>query len=585
MQLGMEAAGTRADSDEALRRGLTWVVGLVALACVVLGVRLSLGRAYAVDEFAYAHAGWLIAQGAIPTVDFFETKFHGPLWVFSTVFLAGGDDPHLIRALRLLIWPFVGVIVLATGLASRRLHPLAMAGTALALLANPVFLNTALEIRPDVVALACLLGGIALLGPGSSSPGRAFAAGALLGLCLWSTAKAAIYGSPLALLWLHDATRRDPAARIGFGRPVVSLAGLATVGAGVLAYLLATGALASFISQAIDHNRQFLVGQRWRPWQLDPVFLATQVPWVHALAAVGLGTTLARRLQRGRFATALDPLWLALLATTFLSHALQRYPFLYSLLPFMAIEAIFAGRGLLALTEAALAAAGAMRRGTASFVGVWTGVVVGGAAGLLLVAGLWNGIGILATLGQPTNGAQHAVLEEIAALTSPGDPIYDNSGSYVARPNAYFLPWTDAPIRARWGAKLVEEVPLAIDRSDCVVALVDDRFHSLPEPLKAWIGRHFTPHRGPILLWGRDYAPDGGRVEDVFLANRAGHYRVMPAELVEGARLEIGGRPIESPVFALEEGEHALVYDGPHAGFRLQWAPTPPVSAAGPDAR
>lgn len=575
-------------SSRSRRVVLALGLGLALAGLVGLAVRLSLGRAFAVDEFAYAHAGWMIAQGAVPHLDFFETKFSGPLWLFSLVFALGGDDPHLIEALRVFCWPLVAIVVAGVGLLNRRVHLLAPLATAIILLANPVFTNTVLEIRPDVVALAFLVAALVLIersadGRTSSPPGRRVSVGlligVLLGCCAWGSAKAAIYASPLALVWLAERLRRDEDDARIFVAPAVVAAGFAVVLAGVLALLFATGSLEAFVAQAINHNRQFLVGERWRPWQLDAQLVLMNVPWLHALALVGLGTlffgTTPPRdaiapidvvvLRAARRSRRFDLVLASMLATAFASHAIQLYPFLYSLLPFMALEAIFAGRGLvrIALWIAVGPTAEVPRLRRLFAVGL---------AGFTAI-GIATGAALIYRIGAPSNQGQHALFDEIERVSGPGDAVYDNSASYVARRSAYFLPWTDAPIRALWAEKLVREVPLAIEASECVVAVVDDRFGGLPPALQSYVQSHFKPWSGSVLVWGADFAAESGSVEADFVANRSGTYRVLPAEVAVSGGLLIDGRPVEGDVVDLARGSHSVRYQGDSGGFRLQWLP------------
>lgn len=570
--------GEAGSPSRSKRAGSIWGpfgVGLAVALLLWMGLafRISSFRSFAVDEFAYAHAAWLIAQGAVPHLDFFETKFAGPLWLFSLVFAVGGDDPHLIRALRIFVWPVLAVVAISAGVLNRPFHRLAPLATVLVLLANPVFTNTALEIRPDIVALACLMAALAFAAQGGRGPTTGAAIGVLLGLCAWGSAKALIYASPVALAWLYErCVPVDEEDRL-FRAPWAIVAGFVAVVAGVLTLLVGTGSLDAFFAQAIAHNRQFLVGERWRPWQPDVVFLLMNAPWLHVLALVELGSLAFgddRSSARERRMTGVLAL---LLASSFASHALQLYPFLYSLLPLMAIEAVFAGRGLVRMTswisrgqrtgaEAHLATRlESVRRPLAVGLVGWAAV---GAA---------RSVALLYAIGAPTNQSQLALLDQIERVSRPGDAIYDNSGSYVSRPNAYFMPWTDAPMRTLWATKLVREVPLAIEASDCVVAVLDERFHSLPDELKFYLRSHFTPTTNGVLLWGADFKTEQGVVDGVFEANRSGRYRIFPSTLPGGGTLSLDGTTVSGDVLELTEGNHEVRYRGSAEGFRLQWSP------------
>jgi hypothetical protein len=240
----------------------------------------------------------------------------------------------------------------------------------------------------------------------------------------------------------------------------------------------------------------------------------------------------------------------------------------------MLIEAIFATRGIVFLLERTGLLGGIeIAESSRGALVLWT------ARALAAVMLFWSGIGIahaarvLEGAEAATNESQHQLLTLIERVSDPGDPIYDNSGSYVARPNAYFLPWTDEPIRRIWADKLIREVPTAIEESDCVVAIVDPRFQSLPEALREYLLAHFKPYAGPVLLWGWDFESPTGRVDSTFLANRGGRYRVFPEAIAEEGGLRVDGKAISSVLFELAEGDHEVHYDGRRGGFRLQWAP------------
>ena len=62
--------------DAARPRARSWWIAAPLLVSVGLfaerAFRIALERYYSIDEFQYAHAGWLVSRGAVPYRDFFD---------------------------------------------------------------------------------------------------------------------------------------------------------------------------------------------------------------------------------------------------------------------------------------------------------------------------------------------------------------------------------------------------------------------------------------------------------------------------------------------------------------------------------
>ena len=86
---------------------------------------------------------------------------------------------------------------------------------------------------------------------------------------------------------------------------------------------------------------------------------------------------------------------------------------------------------------------------------------------------------------------------------------------------------------------------------------------------------HFKPLTGDLWLWGQSYRTDAsGRVASHFLAVRSDRYFVTPPEVLARGALAIDGRRVESVVFPLPAGEHAVTYEGPPGSdLHLLWLP------------
>jgi hypothetical protein len=538
----------------ALAAGLVWFA--------VLAVQLARLKFFSIDEFQYAHAAWLVADGQVPYRDFFEVHFPLVYQVLAPVFVVGGDDPTAVVGMRLGMLPLLAMACGAVALMNGRQSRLAVLAAPVLLLALPPFVTLATEIRPDAAAAALFLASLAVLRVTRLSDRVCGAAsGFLLVASAWGSQKAAFYGSIYALALIADLVARRSNNTQG-SRPLLRspIAFVGGVGAGlavIAIYLTATKSWNDWWNWcfvwAVEHQRHY-PGFSWRKY-FDPILI--DAAWVFVLAAWGLALTLLALRARGRDAMR-DPdlLLVAALASTFASFALQRAPYPYSFLAFLAIVTVFAARGvgdlLAARTRPALRAVLAI--------------------GLVAVLAVQSAK--LAPLVTVSNAAQLDVLSRIGRLTAPDDPAYDNSGSYVTRPHAYTYFYTDSFLRESIAETLAREVPRAIVDRGAVLHVRDLRFDTLPPALRTFLDRHFQPIDGDVALWGQHYvAPPGGALADTFLASRDDRYFVSPASALERAVLTIDGEPVREPVFRLSRGEHRIAYQGQPGELNVLWLP------------
>lgn len=535
-------------------------VGLVWFA--VQAVQLARLKYFTVDEFQYAHAAWLVADGQVPYRDFFEVHFPLVYQVLSPVFLVAGDDPTAIAGLRLGMLPFLALACGAVALLNGRQGGLAAMAAPVLLLSLPPFVTLATEIRPDATAAALFLASLAVLRVSSVSDRLCGAAsGFLLVASAWGSQKAAFYGSIYALALVADlAMRRSDSAR-GDRRllrsPAAFVGGIAAGLAVIATYLTATGSWDDWWNWcfvwAVDHQRHY-PGFAWRKY-FDPILIDGF--WLFLLAAWGLTRTLRTLGARGREALR-DPdvLLIGALTSTFASFALQRAPYPYSFLAFLAVVTVFAARG------------------AGDLLAARTRPAVRVALTIALLAVLAVQSTTLANVVAQSNAQQLDVLARIGRLTAADDPAYDNSGGYVARPHAYSYYYTDSFLRESIAETLVRDVPRAIIDRGAVLHLRDLRFDSLPPALRAFLERHFQPIDGDVALWGQHYVvPPAGALVDTFLASRDDRYFISPASALERGVLTIDGEPVRDLVFPLSRGDHKVAYQGPPGELDILWLP------------
>lgn len=186
-------------------------------------------RALDLDEFEHAHAAWSVSRGLLPYRDFFE--HHPPaLYLLSAPIFADAavttSVPAAVRALtlaRAAMWMITVLSVVVVYRIGATLHGLLSGALAAMLLAtSSQFLESMLEFRPDVPAMACLVASIwcAIGADDVEEPRhwrvRLLAAGVLFGVALLFTQKA-LFAAPGLGLALMVRRRALPVAVFAAG--------------------------------------------------------------------------------------------------------------------------------------------------------------------------------------------------------------------------------------------------------------------------------------------------------------------------------------------------------------------------------
>ncbi len=536
-------------------RAWRWGLGVVLGVLALQAARLALHKAFSIDEFQYAHAAWLLAHGQVPYRDFFEVHFPLVYQLLAPLFWLLGDDPRNVLALRAaMLAPLAGTCVSVFLLNRREGRSAALLAPVL-LLCSPGFLHFATEVRPDALTAALFLGALAALAVQPGSARSSFLAGALLVASAWGSQKAIFFGGLVTAVLLVDLLLRRSAPPALVAAPRAFFAGIASATGVVAAYLTVTGSWSAWwrwcFVWASEHQRHY-PGFSWREYLVPAL---GEQPAFFLLAAVGLVAT-CRRLPR--HSRTPDLLLVVAVPATFGAYALQRAPFPYSLLPFMAVLAPFAARGVLWVLTTLRAPVGRT-------------VGLAGLCGLLAV----QVAQVELLLDGGGNARQREVLARIAVLTGPEDVVYDNSGGSVSRPHAHFYFYTDAYLRGSLAGLLSDEMPRVLVERGCVLRVDDLRTSGLPVALRRFLDAHYQPRDGDLYLWGQRYRVpgDSGVLEDHFLAVRTDRYFVQPASALDTGALFIDGERVTTPEFTLSRGEHSLRYEGRADAFQLLWLP------------
>lgn len=530
----------------------------VLLVFLVAGAALLVRQAFTIDEFQYAHASWLVASGSVPYRDFAEHHFPLFYQTGAAVFLALGDDPTGILALRLWLLPWIiGALVFAPSLAGS--SPRARRWVPVLLLACPAWLVFATQVRPELFMTTLCLGSFSILcRRGGRSARGDFAAGAALALAVWSNQKALLFlapAAPLLAAWLV----RPPTDGRGIRHRGAFVAGGASVIGLALVWVLSTGSASAFVYWTFTFVR---LHERLYPgapllYGLERVL--TQSGWLLALTLLGAGLSF-RRSVRARPARLRRELPLLTLAIGgWVCYAAQASHFPYNLLPFLTTACVYASRGAAAAWT--LLARLDRRRWYQPAAAV---------LGLVLLAAAAVDLG---TELHPGNARQLASLRLIGRQTAPGEPVYDNTGCAVARPHVVFHFCTSTLTRQLLRDWLETEVPRSILRTGCVSRIPDQRSRGLSPRLDAFLRAHFFPFSDDLHLWGTEYDARSGPLAGEFLAPRGGTYLVDPPQLLESGSLTIDGSPAASAFIPLRAGSHSVEYEGPPAVFRILWVP------------
>ena len=535
-----------------------------------LTINLSFYKYYSIDEFQYSHGAWLVSKGFVPFKDFFDHHFPFIHQVLSIPFMFLGDNPNNIYYLRLCMLPFLLLILGSMYFINSKKDDDILLGliTPTLLLANWAFITKATEIRPDTLAFAFFISAIAVLYKIHGSLLRGFLVGLLLALACWGSQKVFYYGLAFLAAFLIDVirNRKYNHDRYLLGSPLMLSIGFLVILLPIFIYLFVTKSYSDWfywcIEWAFIHERYY-PGFSWTRYFLP--FL-TDYWWLLILAAVGLHSTVKDIFCGKRNCWSNPDLVLAgALVSSFVSYAASKGPFVYTLIPFFAMVAIFAGRGVIALLRQSWQWISKEKRLARVSYCVFCAFLLTA----LAIASLQ-----IQRFIHSSNAYQHQIFSEIDKLTNPQDSIYDNCGGYVTRPHAYYYFFTDALLRKTNEYLLERKVPEAILESECVMVLHDVRFQELSENLKSFVYKYFQPFNGDIRLWGQQYrVPPSQTLESEFLAIKSGRYFIDPPSLLEGGELKIDGKRVSEPIFETQKGPRKIQYIGKEKEFFILWLP------------
>jgi hypothetical protein len=496
------------------------------------------------DEFQFLHGGWLVAQGKLPYLDFWDD--HGPLphLLCSFFYRAGGRSDS---AALLLHRGAVFALLLATAAllyaTARRLRPgdALLPALALALFASsPILAHKGIEVRSDnllqpVFALALLLFVRAV----QSGRARAFLpAGAALGAGFLVTPKTALLGlasGGMLLAWMAQRRRFEARAVAWFA-----------LGTTLFPALLGLWQWSEGALGALAHS--YFVDSRSAPrfGAAHGLRTITSEASLWALLGIAASALVLLRGVLGRVPVLVACLFVC--SAALVAEYLYVLPirFLHSLIPAVVPVALLTAW---AAEEVFLAPEGA--RGTPRAEALRRAALVAA----VLAVGLYEAS--LRRYDGRLLRQQLARAERVAAIVPPGAYLFDGGWPPVPYPRP--LPDASLVIRirqrilgGRYPVDLVEE----LDRRDVAWWQLDPRTRSLDRLLRGFREAEFLPLDDALWVAGKRLARDGRGGAGFALRIGGAYFWDGP----EPGSLRVDGRPAANPV---------VLGDGPH---RAEWS-------------
>ena len=536
------------------------LLGLGILVFLGLTWSVSLHKFYAIDEFQYGHAAWLVHRGQTPFVDFFDHHFPLIYQVFAPFFSIHGQAADYLFTMRLAMLLLI-LVTLGSFFLIRPLNRERSAmWAAIFLLSCWPLISRMIEIRPDTLAIALVMLALGSLYPNYNPHFKGCLAGFLLTLGVWSSQKVMVYGMPFVIAFAIDLVRYfRKERRLYLGNPFAFASGsILAMLTFPLSIFLSSGFAAWYtwcIQWPMEHEKT-VIGFSWLQY-LTPLLI--HYWWQIPLLGAGVFALVGQRRREKEFFSHPDLLLLAMLPLTFLSYTMQKVPYTYSLIPFLVVWCLVCGLGTAFLGR--MLGSLSLSRNLTLFLGAGGFVV--------LTALIGFQVPFLRQLAADDNTYQKEMLTLVSQIAGPDDPVYDNSASTLIQPSVHFYYFTNAYIRKTQATRLAEEIPAAIWDKECTLYFHDGRFNQLNPQLKQFLVDHFFPYRGELWVFGKHFQTTNR--EQMFRAPREGRYFISPESAREG--IVLGGKPLEADIFTLEKGEHQLTLPENHPSFYLLWLP------------
>jgi hypothetical protein len=472
------------------------------------------------DEPQHMHVAWGWAHGLMQYRDVFDN--HMPLFhmLSAPLFAVGGDDPRLLFAARMLMVPLFCASIALVWFIARAIFDVqtAIIAAGLAALTPPFFLGS-LEYRTDDLWIVCWLAALAIivsgLTPRQKSVFGGLAVGLAYGISMKSTLLTIAIGSAAvitALLMRHRGGLRGARALTIWVVEYVAFA--AAVPGAIFAGFALAGAWVPFHYGVFAHN-VFPFDHAYRVLLFIPLYPMVRNISLLIARTEGDDTIIRRRL----FIFLAGAIYFSVLVSFWPMTSMESY------LPFFPIAAIFVApllRPRPVLVHATVAAA----------------LVIA----IVITAQPWR------------NDAREeiAMIDEVLALTSPGEPVMDMKGETVFRARPwYFALEAITNIKLRIG-QIRDNIADSLVRSQTHVVVVSDSF---PHGSRSFVDANYV-HWGAVRVAGVKLR---GAQRTRFRLGIAGRYIILDPhgniiramidhqDASDGVNLTPGDHELESP--------------------------------------
>jgi hypothetical protein len=541
------------------------ILGIVAFAILGLAglytfseiFAFSKTRFFTVDEYQYGHATWLVAQGKLPYVDFFEHHFplsyvlHAPLYWAERDF---ETSALLLRKIVFSSWLALSILTAWSCWAITRDRWVALLAGFMPM-SFGFSLMSAIDYRADNFAAIYFAACLVLLewNRSANKRGVAILCGLLATTAALMTQKMAfVAGCTVSAMLVFDLIARFArqrssrwAGRAPFiAQPAALIVTATLLGVALLATAGALGMIPNgfeaTILQAIEHERYYAPFSLFEKGYVWPFWEQT---WTSSLPiAVFAAGFLATRA--GRF-------WLfpALVSGLGSFLVVAPYPYNFVFLCWIGVLAAVRGFGL---------AVGAVCR--------WFPALEEASPLLYLLplAALGPQVGFV--VDTVSNEHQLEVLRKIERYGTPEDAVIDGAGGAMFSPDASYYFYHGDAHRKMFADYFEHQLVDDYRKSRALFWIWDMRFRNLPKPARDYLQQHYIHGGEGLYVLGTRTPATGDEPQVVrFELIRGGEYQFHKGRSAGSERqgsatgpLLVDGKPLSSSRMQLDAGVHEL---------------------------
>jgi hypothetical protein len=554
-------------------RGVGERVAIVGLALITLAIWVriydfSQHRFFTVDEYQYGHATWLVAEGQIPYVDFYEHHFPLSYSLHALALPTEGDFSDRALWLRKVAFIYAAAASLALGVASwavARSAPMALLCAGLPA-AFGFGLMSAVDYRADGFAAFGWLIALSMLEANRVWRRRWVAAvcGLITCMAVLMTQKMVfLAGGALALMWLTDRLRasRSGAGPGPFLRFPVTFFGAAGACGGLF---LAVGAVLGMLGPGWEYTIQF--GFEHEALYHDVPLTDYTAPF---LAETPLSTWPVVLVALLSLFAPVNRFWLVPVAVTVLGGFLIRaqFPYNYVLLCYLAVHC-----------------------GVRGFIGLMEQIPKGSplpVRPLVLLLPLAVVPDQLDFVLRATNNAhQLALLNKVQRFTGLDSSVIDGAGAALFRNHASEYWYHGSAHRKLWADYFENHLIDDFRASQSLFWIRDFRTDELPRHVRRYLVDHYVRAGGDLQALGffarptRD-APSRFEI-DVVLAGDYFVHPIVPGSVppavasnrdADSGSIWIDGDRVTGDSVELDLGKHRVRVDRGATGYIISPLP------------